>query len=90
MRGRAGTHLLLESEFSAHSQLRGIGSAGGWGMEKFRSPVPCAAAARKQQTNGCSRVGREKPAPRPLERRLPTMVWLVTSKKRAVPQEGTL
>lgn len=90
VRGRAGTPLLLETEFSAHSQLGGIGKAGGWGMEKFRSPVPCAAAARKHQTNGCSRVGRENPAPRILERRLPTVVWLVTCKERAVPQEGTL
>lgn len=85
MRGRARTHLLLESEFSAHSQLRGIGSTGGGRTEKFRSPVPCAAAARKHQTNGCSRAGREKPPPMPLERRLPTMVWLVISKNRAVP-----
>lgn len=69
----------MESEFNAHSQLRGIGSAGGWGMEKFRSPIPCAAAARKHQANGCSRVGREKTASRPLEMRPPTMVWLVTS-----------
>ena len=69
----------MESEFNARSQLRGVGSAGGWGMEKFRPPVPRAAAARKHQANGCSRVGREKPASRPLEMRPPTMVWLVTS-----------
>lgn len=43
-------------------------------MEKFRSPVPRAAAARKHQANGCSRVGREKLAPGPLELRPPTMV----------------
>lgn len=82
--------MLLESEFSAYSQLGGVGSAGGWGTEKFRSPVPCPAAARKHQTNGCSRVGREKTAPRPPERRLLTVVWFVISKKRAVPPEGTL
>ena len=69
----------MESEFNARSQLRGAGSARGWGMEKFRPPVPRAAAARKHQANGCSRVGREKPASRPLEMRPPTMVWLVTS-----------
>lgn len=69
----------MEREFNARSQLRGIGSTGGWGMEKFRSPVPHAATARKHQANGCSRVGREKPASRPLEMRPPTMVWLVTS-----------
>jgi len=48
-------------------------------MEKFRSPVPHVAAARKHQANGCSRVGREKPESRPLKMRPPTMVWLVTS-----------
>lgn len=67
--------------------LAGV-EAGEW--KSSRSPVPCAAAARKHQTNGCSRVGRENPAPKLLERRLPTMVWLVTCKERAVPQEGTL
>lgn len=74
--------LLEESEFNACSQLGRIGSAGGWGMEKFRSPVPRAATARKHQANGCSRVGREKPASKPQEMRPPTMVsyhWLVTS-----------
>lgn len=48
-------------------------------MEKFRSPVPRAATARKHRANGCSRVGREKPASKPQEMRPPTMVWLVTS-----------
>lgn len=82
----------MESEFNARSQLRGIGSARGWGMEKFRAPVPSAAAARKHQANGCSRVGGEKPSSRPLEMRPPTMVWLVTSgsgKNRAAPQRRT-
>lgn len=64
----------MQSEFNAHSQLGGTVSAGGSGMEKFRSPVPRAAAARKHQANGCSRVGREKLAPGPLELRPPTMV----------------
>lgn len=77
----------MESEFNAHSQLRVIGSAGSWGMEKFRSPVPRAAVARKHQANGCSRVEREKPASRPLEMRPPTMVWLVTS-VRAQQEQG--
>lgn len=77
----------MESEFSARSQLRGIGNSGGWGMEKFRSPVPCAAAARKHQANGCSRVGREKSAPRPLKMRPPTTIWLVTS-VREQPEQG--
>lgn len=31
-------------------------------MEKFRSPIPRVAGARKHQANGCSRAGREKSA----------------------------
>lgn len=38
----------------------GLEPPGQRGMEKFRSPVLRAAAARKRRANGCGRAGREK------------------------------
>lgn len=79
----------MENEFNARSQLEGIGSAKDRGMEKFRSPVPCAVAARRHQAKACRRVGREKPASRPLAMRPYTVVWIVTS-VREQQEQGLL
>lgn len=48
---------------SGESIAMGLDPPGRRGMEKFRSPILRAAAARKRRADGCSRAGREKNQP---------------------------